>query len=167
MSELLETVQHHRWLAETHRIDPYVFCHVNFGTGDFWFSVFDDGWYGWFIAQYPRAFEGKAFDEASLLLRLVKRDHPLFRFDINEKSCVVRAVFQLPIANELRAEDDVKAAIGMLDDEWGTLLPFLDRVADGEEAEAVAIDAVAAFEALDERTGRDRVRPPAVLNGGS
>ncbi len=54
MSELLQTVLQHSFVAEAHRIDPHVFCRASLAERGFWFSVTDDGWYGWFTAQYPR-----------------------------------------------------------------------------------------------------------------
>lgn len=166
MSDLLDAVQFSMFVAEAHRFDPHVFCRTLFADQPFWFKVTDDGWYGWFVAQYPRAFDGERLDGASTLIRLV-RDSPLFRFEIAEETGIVRAVFQLPIASEPRFEDDVRAAIDALGEEWSTLLPFLERIHRGEDSEVVAIEAVAAFKALDERKDRRKVVTPPAACGGS
>jgi hypothetical protein len=41
----------------------------------------------------------------------------------------------------------VRAAVDVLADQWGTLLPFLDRIHGGEDLETVAVAALAAFNA--------------------
>lgn len=165
MSDLLRIVTQSTRIAEAHPIDPFLFCRARLTPRDFWFRVDDDGWYGWFVAQYPRAFDASSMNEVAELIRMVARNGALFRVELNEETGVVRGVVQLPIADEPRLEDDVPAAISTLTDEWGTLLPFLDRLGAGETAEAVGADARAAFAALDERKGRPNATRPAASVG--
>jgi hypothetical protein len=148
MSDLLDAVQCSS-VAESHRIDPHLFCRTLLAATPFWFRVTDDGWYGWFVAQYPQVFDGKRLDGVSMLIRLAGRQSSMFRFEIADETGIVRAVFQLPIASEPRIKDDVHAAVHELADQWGRLLPFLDRIHGGEDVEKVAADALAAFKAAD------------------
>jgi hypothetical protein len=164
MSDLLDAVQCSS-VAESHRIDPHVFCRTLLADTPFWFRVTDDAWYGWFVAQYPHLFDGKRLNGVSMLVRLASRKSPFFRFEIAEETGIVRAVFQLPIASEPRLKDDVRAAVDELADQWGTLLPFLDRIHGGEDMETVAVDAMAAFKESDRRHDRTQVTPPAACAG--
>jgi hypothetical protein len=165
MTDLLRTVAQSTRIAEAHPLDPFLFCRAGLTSSDFWFRVDDDGWYGWFVAQYPRAFDASSMNEMAELIRMVGRNGALFRVELNDGTGIVRGVIQLPIADQPRLEDDVPAVISKLTDEWGTLLPFLDRIGADETAEAVGAEARAAFDALDERKGRSRPMPPAATVG--
>ncbi len=150
MSELLNWVAGWPRLNEAHRIDPHVLCKGSHGEETFWFSVSDDGWYGWFITQYQGVLSAKQLDEAAYLIRCIgRRRSPFFSFEYRNDVGLVRGVVQLPIANEPRWEDDVPAAIYTLEEEWGTFLPFLRRIALGESAEAMVAEVKQAFAAID------------------
>ncbi|MBA3776153.1 MAG: hypothetical protein H0X11_06890 [Betaproteobacteria bacterium] len=150
MSEVLEWVANWSGLEEAHRIDPHVLCKGSHEKEEFWFLVSDDGWYGWFVAQYQSVLERKQLDEATHLIRRIgpRRSH-FFGFDYRDHPGLVRGVFQLPIANEPRWEDDVPLAVRTLEEEWGTFLPFLRRIATGEAADGMVAEAIAAFAAID------------------
>jgi hypothetical protein len=151
MSELLEWVASWSRLEETHRIDPQVWCKGSCGNEEFWFRMTDDGWYGWFVVQYQGVLEPKKLDEAAYLIRHVRHRGHFFRFDYRDDLGLVRGVFQLPIANEPRWEDDVPLAIYTFIEEWGTFLPFLRRIAAGEAAEGMIGEAQKAFADIDEQ----------------
>jgi hypothetical protein len=162
MSELLEWVTSWSLLTESHRIDPHVLCKGSWRDEEFWFTVTDDGWYGWFIAQYQGELSREQLDEAAHLIRRIgtRRAH-FFHFDWNDETRLVRGVFQLPIANEPRWEDDVPVAVRTLKEEWGTLLPFLRRIPAGETAEAMLAEAKKAFEEINAR--HPKVELPEIL----
>jgi hypothetical protein len=152
MSELLDWVASWSRLEETQRIDPHVLCKGSCGDQRFWFIVTDDGWYGWFVAQYHGVLSPNQLQQAAGLIRHIgRRGSRLFHFDFHEDAGLVRGVFQLPIANEPRWEDDVPVAIRTLEEEWGTLLPFLERIVAGESADAMATEAKRAFGNLNAR----------------
>ena len=154
-------------LDQCWRSDPHVFCRSMYRGKEIYYRVTDDDWYLWFIAQYPKALPKESLNEVALLLRLVERHDALFRFELHDERRRLRAVFQLPIADEPRLEDDIPAAELSLRQEWGTLLPFLDRVVDGRDgAEVVAADALQAFRELDEKNGR-ALKPLAATTASS
>jgi len=128
-------------LDEAYRVDPHVLCKGPWGDEAFWFIVTDDGWHGWFIAQYQGALSRERLDEAALLIRRIgTRQSHFFRFECRDDLGLVRGVFRLP-TSEPRWEDDGPLAVSMLTDEWGTLLPFLRRIAAGESADAMIAEA--------------------------
>lgn len=152
MSELLEWVASSSRLKEAHRIDPHVLCKGSYGEEELCFIVSDDGWYGWFIAQYQGDLSREQLDEAAHLIRRIgHRRSDSFHFDWCDDTRLVRGVFQLPIANEPRWEDDVPVAVRTLMEEWGTFLPFLRRIAAGESAEAMIAEANQAFADIEAR----------------
>lgn len=133
MSDFLEAVRTCSRVSDAVRIDPVVFCRRRTATADIWFTARDDGWYGWFVAQYQHRLEDLVLDDVAHLLRSIDCSTPsLFRFELNEETRVVRAVFQLPIASETRLEDDIPAAVQTLVEEWSLLVPFIDRIVAGE-----------------------------------
>jgi hypothetical protein len=165
MSELLDYVSNWNPLDETHRVDPHVMCKGTWSNEKFWFLVTDDGWHGRFIAQYARHFATDQLGEAAHLIRRIGRRSAHFHFDYRDDVGQVRAVYQLPIANEPRWEDDVPTAAYTLLEEWATLLPFLRRIESGELAENMIADAKRTFAEVDAQNRRAEVPLGGEYNG--
>ena len=141
MSEFLDAVCGSPRIFDLVHIDEGVFCQCRGDGYDVGFTVREDGWYGWFVAEYPRRLLDPAMTEADAVIRAIPCDAPhLFRFELNEESGILRAVFQLPIFAEARLEDDIPAAIRALVEEWSLLVPFIDRIVAGERADALLED---------------------------
>ncbi len=149
MSEFLDRVFHSPRLARVMRCGGSVLCMRNTEIGELWFTVRDDGWYGWFEAEHARPVEGAAINHVHELIHAVQRNGPMFRFEVKCQG-VVRAVFQMPICIENRFEDDIPAAIQRLVEEWTILVPFITRVLNGEDVEPVTVEAKRSFDAHDE-----------------
>lgn len=159
MSELLDWVASWSRLTETQRIDPHVLCKGSWGDEAFWFIVTDDGWHGWFIAQYNGALVPEQLHEAARLIhRIGDRQSRFFQFGCRDDLGLVRGVFRLP-ASEPRWEDDVPVAVRTLEEDWGTLLPFLRRIAAGESADAMIAEAKEAFAEIDARHPKAELPP--------
>lgn len=165
MTEFLSYVLHSPRLVRAARCGgSSILCMRHTRIGEMWFSVRDDGWYGWFEVEHERRVEGDAIDHVYDLIRALPRRGQMFRFEINEYLGVVRAIFQLPIHIENRFPDDINAAIQRLVEEWEIFVPFVNRVLDGDGVEQVSTEAKQAFAAFD--AGR-KVAIPACIQANS
>lgn len=164
MTDFLNRVLHSPRLARAVRCGTGIVCMRHTRIGEMWFTVRDDGWYGWFEVEHGGRVEGNQVDHVRGLIHALQRNGSMFRFEINESLGVVRAVFQLPIYIENRHEDDIPAAIRCLVAEWESFVPFVSRVLDGEAVEQVSTEAKQAFA---ERDAETNVAAPACVGDAS
>lgn len=149
MTEFLSYVIRSPRLVRAVRCGSSILCMRHTRIGEMWFTVRDDGWYGWFEVEHERRIDGDDIDHVYDLVRAIPHRGQMFRFEVNEYLGVARAVFQLPVSIENRFPDDINAAIQRLVEEWEIFVPFVNRVLDGEDVACVSTEATQTFAALD------------------
>src|SRR5258708_2413296 len=72
----------------------------------------------------------------------------LFRYEVHDFTGVIRAAYRLPIYTDFFGQQDVDEAVWLLYREWTTIKTFIQRVLDGEDADAVAAVAASTMEEM-------------------
>lgn len=140
MSDFLNDVMAFPYLTVKNRVGNHVMCYMESKGKEMHFLATDkDDWYGILMVQHQGKLTRDQGSRVEQLLRaLPPRPLPMvFSFEYHELMHDVRAVVRWPLHAEYFGHEDVEQAIHLLFEQWTTVEPFIRRVCDGEDLEAV------------------------------